>query len=95
VPTGEKQADHTGPDGLRRHGNHAPGREPSRPFHRPVHFTVPTPVFLNLTINGAPAGSDLGGVISAAPEPTTFAPMGVGGLFLLAPVLRRKARVAA
>jgi hypothetical protein len=55
---------------------------------RAVHFSNPT-------IDGAPAGSDFGGAISAAPEPATFALPGVVGLLLRAPVLRREARVAA
>ncbi len=51
--------------------------------------------FSNLTINAPVDDSNFGGIISAAPEPSTLALIGVGGLLLLAPMLRRKARVAA
>lgn len=61
-----------------------------------VIYTGSAQNFANLTVNGAITGSNLGGIISASvPEPTTLALMGVGGLLLLAPTLRRKARVAA
>lgn len=60
-----------------------------------VFYTGSAQNFSNLTVNGLLTGSNLGGLISAVPEPSAIALVGIGGMLLLAPVLRRKARVDA
>jgi hypothetical protein len=60
-----------------------------------VYYIGQATNFANLTINGVLTGSNFGGQITAVPEPSSVALACVGGLLLLAPVLRRKARVQA